>query len=478
MSLQTKIAIIGGGVAGVTVALHLASIGLDVTIFEKNSSLVDGPPWCHLHAGGNLYREISNEQCLTLLKQSIDFVKTYPFVVDYRPTVIAVPKKDPYKAKSLLPRLKILQKEYAKLVSEDSTNEVLSNPQDYFREYTREDLESLKQRKTINKPQTIDEWMISFAKYVDLNSLKFPVYVVQEYGLNIFRMAGAAKIVTDKIDKLAVKLDTEVTGLRKVDDQFDLAFKSLEGESTEEVFDYVVNAAGFKTGELDNMLQLKSERMVEFKASYVSQSELTLDVQFPEIIFHGERSTPQGMAQFTPYPGGFVQLHGMTNEITLYKDGLVKSTKEDAQPRLDKSFLTKIDQGWSEDEMQERTDRAINHVARYIPDFSIAKHGFKPLYGAQQIPGEDATLRVGEVQFPLKGYARCETVKVSSSIEVSNKIVEDLAMCGLIDGIECKNDTIGYANLLEENELDKVSQEIAFQREYPSIMATRNVAGI
>lgn len=41
MSRERKIAIIGGGVAGVSVALHLAHIGLDVTIFEKNSTLVD-----------------------------------------------------------------------------------------------------------------------------------------------------------------------------------------------------------------------------------------------------------------------------------------------------------------------------------------------------------------------------------------------------------------------------------------------------
>ena len=64
---KARIGIIGGGVAGATVALQLGEIGLDVTLFEKGPSLVNGPPICHLHAGGNLYREISEQQCLTLV---------------------------------------------------------------------------------------------------------------------------------------------------------------------------------------------------------------------------------------------------------------------------------------------------------------------------------------------------------------------------------------------------------------------------
>ena len=75
-NIKKKIAIIGAGVAGATVALYLSEMGLDITLFEKQSSIVNGPPFCHLHAGGNLYRDIyrdiSDTQCLTLLKESIE----------------------------------------------------------------------------------------------------------------------------------------------------------------------------------------------------------------------------------------------------------------------------------------------------------------------------------------------------------------------------------------------------------------------
>ena len=73
-SVSPKIAIIGGGIAGATTAVHLAELGMDITLIEKSASLVCGPPICHLHAGGNLYREISTQQCIELLKQSIDTV--------------------------------------------------------------------------------------------------------------------------------------------------------------------------------------------------------------------------------------------------------------------------------------------------------------------------------------------------------------------------------------------------------------------
>ena len=115
VSEEPKIAVVGGGIAGSTIALYLSEIGLNVSLFEKGPSLVNGPPICHLHAGGNLYREISDRQCLTLLKESIDLVRFYPNAVDYRPTVIAVPTDDSGTPQDLLPRLKKLRTEYIAL---------------------------------------------------------------------------------------------------------------------------------------------------------------------------------------------------------------------------------------------------------------------------------------------------------------------------------------------------------------------------
>ena len=53
---KKSVGIIGGGVAGSTIALHLSKKGVNTILFESGPSLVNGPPMCHLHAGGNLYR--------------------------------------------------------------------------------------------------------------------------------------------------------------------------------------------------------------------------------------------------------------------------------------------------------------------------------------------------------------------------------------------------------------------------------------
>lgn len=471
---KTKVAIVGGGVAGVTTALHLAQLGLHVTLLEKKSSLIDGPPWCHLHAGGNLYREISDAQCVTLLKQSIDFVRFYPFVVDYRPTVIALPLHDRGTVEQLLPRLNLLQNAYENLITADSKNKVLGESEDYYTLYTREKMEMLKTRTIVNIPTTTDEWMIPVAKNMALDAVQFPLIVVQEYGLNMFRLAGGSMLALQNFPHVSIKTKSTVHDIQKEDERWKITYSDESQCGYEAKFDYLVNATGFKTGEIDDMLGVTSERMVEFKASYVSKWEEKSDILFPEIIFHGERGTPQGMAQFTPYPGGYFQLHGMTNDITLYENGLVKSTSIRAQPILEKNFIRKIDHGWRKKEIMERTENAIRHVSQFIPAFTHATVGSKPLFGAQQIPGDDPTLRVAEVSFPLPSYARCEIVKVSSSIDMVKAIVAELVALDHLKPDILEHKKWIHTQLIEEQELQVYAKEICTDRGYPACMANRN----
>lgn len=179
LSSNTKVAIIGGGVAGSTIALRFAELGIDSTLIEKGESLVNGPPICHLHAGGNLYREICDQQCLTLLQQSIDTVKVYPQSVNIRPTLIALPKTDHGEPTDLLPRLEKLKARYSELVSQDSRNKVLGEPENYFQFYSRAELDALLNLPLPEVAQHDYDWLIAFAQQVDLDSLKFPVLLVQ-----------------------------------------------------------------------------------------------------------------------------------------------------------------------------------------------------------------------------------------------------------------------------------------------------------
>ncbi len=465
--MKGKVAIIGGGIAGSSVAAYLGRAGADVTLFEQRDSLVSGPPMCHLHAGGNLYREISDEQCAQLLRESVEFLRFYPHGVDFRPTVIAIPLEDPGSPDEVLGRLEFLVDEYAKLIKEDPRNEVLGSVGEYYRVYWHEELVSLKSKGPIKEPHTLDDWMQNAACVMDLQRLKYPVVIVQEYGLNMFRLGASAMLMLESMQNVHCNYATRVTEVNVTHEGFELTYLHNSQEQKEH-FDALVNAAGFLSGVIDDMVGVHQERFVEFKAAYVTRWQHE-EGKLPEIIFHGRRATPQGMAQFTPYPDNYFQLHGMTKEITLFDDGLVKSSKRSAQPRLHERFLKKIEQGWEERMVQERTQKAIEHMARFIPAFKDAQVAAKPLYGAQQIPGSDADLRAAEVSFELGGrYARCETVKASSVPAMADRIAKRFGALGILN---VKDEKERFYWKLQRERVEELAKKLCAERGYPEAMA-------
>jgi glycine/D-amino acid oxidase-like deaminating enzyme len=475
---QFNVGIVGGGIAGASIALYLSELGINVSLLEKGEGLVNGPPICHLHAGGNFYREISEQQCMTLLAQSIDLLRLYPFAADYRPTVLAVPKHDDGTAEELIPRLHKLQLEYQRLIDEDPANKVLGESRDYFRLFERDQLEALALQEPSQNPHSIDQWMIPVAKYVDLDKLKFPLILVQEFGLNTFRLGAGCTLSLQENPHCQLLTNCIVTNIIACEtDQSWLVDYQQEGANKQAEFDYLINAAGFRSGKIDDMLGFKRQRLVEFKAAYIARWSDS-DCLWPEVVFHGQRGTPNGMAQFTPYPGGYFQLHGMTDDITLFEEGLVNSSEQSAQPKLAEKFLNKIDHKWSEQEMLTRTNRSIELLGSYIPSFKSAQIGAKPLFGAQQIPGGDPTLRAADVSFVNERYARCETVKASSVLTCADEIVKQMASCHFIDPSFKPTRSFPVTQSISEQGIKEQAEKLAQQRDYPLSLAHLNVAKI
>lgn len=472
------IGIIGGGIAGATAALHFAELGLQVSIFEQGPSLVDGPPICHLHAGGNLYREISQQQCVQLLKESIETVKLYQHTMNVRPTVIAVPTQDKGHPEELLPRLQVIKEAYQSLVDQDSRNQVLGEPQHYFKLYSQEELETL---STLDVPspdslteQSMDEWMIPFAKSVDLNTLKFPVVLVQEYGLSVFRLSSTVNLSLEQLSNCQIYTETQVTGVSAKNDQWEIAYQAHDMDQPDQEIaksinvDYLINASGYQTGVVDDWIQAPRSRLVEFKAAYVTHWQEG-SALWPEVIFHGERGTPQGMAQLTPYPDGYFQLHGMTEDITLFEGGVAHSTQESSQPKLPVGLVNKIIHGWTEEQQTIRTQKAIQHMAQFIPSFASATLGGKPLFGAQQIPGTDITLRAASVSFVGENYARMEIVKASSALEAAKQIEENMRRCGFYKGLSLMQHNV--SSTLNMDHVVESACHLAKRRGYPVALA-------
>ncbi|SMY34102.1 bifunctional tRNA (mnm(5)s(2)U34)-methyltransferase/FAD-dependent cmnm(5)s(2)U34 oxidoreductase [Photobacterium malacitanum] len=466
------VGIIGGGIAGSTIALRLAEQGINVQLFEEGKSLVNGPPICHLHAGGNLYREISDQQCITLLKQSIDTLRVYQHTSNIRPTVIAIPCSDAGNPDDLLPRLTLLQQTYQALVADDAKNCVLGNPKDYFKLYQRSDLERLALHDNPQQPLTPDQWMIPVAKSINLDQFKYPLVMVQEYGLSVFRIAATLALALQRLPHCHVNTNTKVTSLAELPNGWQVSYQDATNHQQQINVDYLVNAGGYRTGTIDDLAHIPRQRMVEFKAAYVTHWP-QCDAQWPEVIFHGERGTPNGMAQLTPYPDGFFQLHGMTQDITLFKNGLVASNGNSAQPQLDASFKEKLQQHWTQQEIEQRTQRAINHMAQFVNHFDQATVGGKPLFGAQQIPGNDPTLRAADVSYSHQRYARSEIVKASSALSVADAIIEQLAALDLIQSPlpQTRENAFPVAQQLSLNEIVSYAEKLAAERGFPTSLA-------
>ncbi|WP_163930911.1 FAD-dependent oxidoreductase [Paraferrimonas sp. SM1919] len=461
-----KIAVIGAGVAGSSAALYLAEQGLNVTLIEQGNALVNGPPVCHLHAGGSLYREISDEQCLSLLEQSLYTFASFPQAVKIRPTVITVPNTDPGEPEELLPRLALLTEHYRQLVAKQPELELLGKVEDYCQLFSKEDLLSLKGTQLNSVPQSNNDWLVAFANNVDLESIKYPVVLVQEYGVSVFRVAASCEMAAAQLPNLQVRLNTRVTEISQSNQGWHLQLTNSRSDNL--YFDYVVNACGFRSGEIDDKLGIQRQRFVEFKAAYITKWQN--NEHWPEVVFHGERGTINGMAQLTPYADGYFQLHGMTAQVTLFDDGLVNSGSSTAQPQLAQRYIDKIKQGWPEQVVVERTQQAIAHMSRYVPAFHHAQKGGKPLFGAQQIPGNDPSLRSSLASFTEHNYARSEIVKLSSALPAAKAIYQDLFDKGLV-----KNANV--ASVLKSNKAFSTEQiiqraaEIAIQRGYPEALA-------
>ncbi|MDO6761493.1 FAD-dependent oxidoreductase [Tamlana sp. 2_MG-2023] len=465
-----NVGIIGAGVSGVVTALQLAKHGIDSVLFEQEKSVVSGPPFCHLHAGGNLYPDISESQCKLLMKQSIEMARLFPESIDERPTFISVPKTEKYEFNKLEERLDMLVQYYEDLIAEDPANKILGAPEHYYKIYTEAELNVLAKQPTIKHPKSPDQWMTNTIKLIDYKKLKMPVILVQEYGWNLFRLGAQAQLALDKTPFCDLKTNTSVTSIKDVRKQ-NLNY-NWEITTKDEVYkvNYLVNSCGFKAGEFDESLHLNTERLIEFKAAYVSKWD-PIPGLIPELIFHGERGTPRGMVQLTPYCDDYYQIHGMTNEITLFENGLVKSKNNVPQPEFEDGIKQKLTRGWDYKEVKSRTEKAIASVTKFVPSFKSASVGGPPLFGAQQIPGDDPSLRIGEVRFPCKTYARSEIVKASSALTVANQILNKIQEIGIMPSINDEGSQNSILESISKDDIDALAEALAEQRGYPKSLS-------
>ena len=157
------------------------------------------------------------------------------------------------------------------------------------------------------------------------------------------------------------------------------------------------------------------------------------------LFFHGERGAQWHGTVLTLIPDRyFFQLHGMTENITLFNDGLTKATQESSQPPINPQYLNYIENGWEPNALKG-TQNAIDYVSEFVPSFRTAQTGDNALYGGQQVPVmiSPCASRICRC-LPNCVNAVAENVKANSTLDVADKVMDALVDANLIEKSACK----------------------------------------
>jgi hypothetical protein len=389
--MSRRIAIIGGGISGITSALKFAKDKTNIVhIFEKRNCILKGPPYCHLHAGGILYPEISLYDAQQLLDDSILFANRFPDCLNYRPTIVAYKSESAYSPNKLLFKCKVNK------ISYQYKLHPFGKVDNFYAFYSREDVFYYKEKGQLPDSDDMgrkfhDPYVEHFCKLLqDIDSIKYPFVSVCEPGIN---QEKVEKVLSDELKtykniELFLNKEIQLSHLDKYNTIINATGKNMFNE----IFNVNVNV----------------NEMYEFKSSWIIKTPLVL-YNFPEIAIIGERDTDNGMVQLTPLIDGKFQVHCMRSDSTIistFKDGYPKHVE-----------LTQED-------IAKRTYVAISQISKYFPIFAMS-YPFNPCFGVQRIVGNDKSQRTSHIKIKLqfgKKYIDIITLKAGSIVSLIDKI--------------------------------------------------------
>lgn len=383
--MSKKIAIIGGGISGITSAIKFAqNKNNHIDIFEKRGCILKGPPYCHLHAGGILYPEISLEDAQTLLKDSIQFANRFGNCLNYRPTVVAYRSTSHYSAESLVFKCKVNKLDY-----EFSSSQPFGHVDNFYAVYQLSDMIHYKKYGKLPESDDIgrafhDSYVEQFCKLLDdIHTIKYPFVSVNEPGID------QSKVETQLTKELSIHKNINIMTNKEANID----------EMTS--YDVIINASG------KNILGIETQEMYEFKSSWIIKTPLRMQ-NLPEISIIGERGTNDGMIQMTPLESGLFQIHCMREDSTIintfdYPNKNINLPKH---------------------EIEDRGNVAIREISKLFSIFILSKvEGACP--GLQRIPYSSKSKRISESKTIKKNdkiYIDIQTLKACSIVSVVNTI--------------------------------------------------------
>jgi hypothetical protein len=388
--MSRRIAIIGGGISGITSAIKLAkSKNNQIDVFEKRPYILKGPPYCHLHAGGILYPEISLQDSQQLMADSIEFANYFPSCLDYRPTIVAYRSTSKYSTKSLIFKCKVNKVNY----QFSKYNYLLGKVKNFYAVYDLSDMTYFKKFGKLPQSDDIgrdyhDPYVEQFCKLItDIYSIKYPFVSVCEPG-----------IIQSKVEK---QLEDELKTFNNINIITDISVEVKELNN----YNTIINASG------KDLFNNNTDEIYELKSSWVIKSPL-ITSNMPEIAIIGERETDNGMIQITPLDYGLFQIHCMTNHSTI-----INTFNKSNVPLT----ITLQDK-----EIQFRSHIAIQQIAKMFPIFTLSKIEYA-CPGIQRIPYYTKSKRTSEITIQEKDetttYIDIITLKACSVVSLVNKLI-------------------------------------------------------
>jgi hypothetical protein len=429
---------VGGGIAGLTSAEAAASVGYNVTVFEREVEFMSKTSSfpVHLHSG-IIFPNLPTEERDTLLEDSIIFAKRLPPAVKKIPTLVAFHVSDSQDPHLLLGIAKTNQARYRDLVVADPSNAVFGHPDQYYLSFSRTELEELAKRPIPKLPVgrepidvlTLEEWVVPFAKSVDLDQIKYPVTIVKEYQMS---MDDTRNYLIEKLSKMSnVTLlpDTcvhDMTSLSTLDG-VRLVYQTKNSAERVDIFHHVHNAAGEGSGIIDDMMKTKVPRYLEAKQAFRAKLPGSENEYWPAVAIMAKRGGDQGMTEAIPFNAaeGVFQLLCTAHDCGLTTNGLVHADGiHSSHPVLPKRIRQAFQEGDPDDDFV-RVSAVINRIGGRIPRFKNAEP-LKVFRGIVQVPGNNPDCRSGAVVVHNRLYSANSIVKASSAPHTAVDFVEHL----------------------------------------------------
>jgi len=396
---KIKVAIVGGGISGVMSCIKLSEErpNVEIDLFEKRSHLLGGPPYCHLHAGGFLYPEISLVDSHKLLNHSLDFAKMFREALIIRPTIISYNKNSLYDPQELIHKCHAISQLLAEKQCCDS---ILGNPNVFHALYNYKDALFFKENGHL--PESTDPARKYHDPYVenflnlltDISSIKYPFASVNEPGINQDKVESKCLQLLES-SFVNVHLNSEI----KPQNIHYISSKQ-KWMINDCIYDFLINTAGYASHTI-----FPNISMLELKSAYLIQNTIDQSMM-PEIAIIGKRNTENGLLQITPIGHNTFQIHSMTNDSSIIT--MVSSRLPHHPAKID---------------TRTRASKGLDRIIAFMPSFENTVILNKALFGIQRLPDNSLEKRLSHLVCDFsKNYIEIQLVKATSVVHITNQL--------------------------------------------------------